>query len=103
MAQQQTPQQPLPPANRPWIDPKTGNPTQIFYQFMTGAFPLGVDLQVRLFRNTPLLFAQLPKPFVLGMMAVIGDSQVSVPGNTISGLGRLTVLGLFNGTNWVVV
>jgi hypothetical protein len=98
-------QQSLPPSNQPWVDPKTGNPTQQFYQFMTSAFPFGVDLQARILRINPLTYSQLPKPFRDGMVASIGDSRANIPGAIIAGSGQFHVLGYYNSTlaNWIVL
>lgn len=52
--------------------------------------------------GTGVLFADLPVG-VLGMRAIITDSNTVVWGAVIAGLGADTVLAWFNGTDWTVI
>jgi hypothetical protein len=94
---------PLPSINLPWVDPKTGIPTQAFAQFMNATFTSnGVDLLVRALRSKPVTFANRPQPASEGMIVAFADSTTNTPGAAISGNGTLHVLGYYDNTSWKV-
>ena len=93
---------PLPQVNQPWVDPATGQPTQVFYQFMASAFPRGVDVLADVLRLTPLFFRQLPAKPLEGMVASVTDSSTNAWGAKISGGGSFHVLAYYNASQWTV-
>jgi len=97
-----SPQYPLPPSNQPWVDPDTGKPTQIFYQFLADTFPRGVDVLANVLRLTPVLFRQLPAQPIEGMVAAVTDSRTNTWGAVILGGGSFHVLAYFDKVNWTV-
>lgn len=54
------------------------------------------------YQLTPVPFAELPTEATVGALACINDSTVTAWGGVIAGGGSNTVLGFFNGTDWVV-
>ena len=93
---------PLPHVNQPWIDPETGLPTQVFYQFMAATFPTGVNVLANVMQLTPILFRQLPVDPIEGMFAAVTDSTTNTQNAKISGGGRSHVLAYYDGTAWTV-
>jgi hypothetical protein len=94
----------LPPANQPWVDPKTGIPTQAFYQYMNDLLPNhGSDVLARALRSAPITFANRPNPPTEGMIVSFIDSMTATSGATIAGGGTYHVLGYYNKTAWVVL
>jgi len=93
---------PLPHVNQPWVDPDTGLPTQVFYQFMTTTFPRGVDTLANIVRLIPQRFNQLPSQPEEGMVASVIDAQTNGWGDRVNGGGSFHVLAYHDGRTWTV-
>jgi hypothetical protein len=93
---------PLPHVDQAWVDPETGRPSQVFYQFMFNSFPRGIDSLVDVLRLTPHLFRDLPSAPQEGMVAAVIDSSTNAWGAVISGGGSFHVLAYFNKVHWTV-
>jgi len=93
---------PLPHVNEAWIDPETGMPTQVFYQFMAATFPTGVDVLGSILQLSPKLFRQLPAHPLEGMIGSVTDSTTNTWGAQIAGGGHFHVLAYYDGKMWTV-